>query len=1383
MNTSSGDSFSKGTEAVIRAVDEIRASWVDNPAVPPSENHRCLFRYAEELKVMQVNLREYAYSDNANDHEVVKAVFDYIIRAHGVYVSALYSWIEEATKKESDGASIAALPRVRKLLSAYDPLVKDKLRRYYNFAIMDPVERTNALLRRSASDAKSQLSFASQSAIDELLKKHNEEVACISDQLVDAKLNAEIAQQRASATEVEAQQALRCAKAEQKKAEAVLREKAEVVKQNRHLERELRKLQDLTRERMFPDAANVDMMPREQTGPDSMLEDGCRSQNGAQQDHLRTGAESFVHTKDCSVGKISAAHQSQNSSDCSQEVFKTYLEHQNRNEYITLASQIGYDGHNIAYVFYENQIRKLMEESPCADKRLEVLRASCIGQLREMINLFFGPMRNMPTSQRIERALDRMRERYGVSGGFVTEPEVVNIRTGPRIVHTITSLKSFNESLNTLEVFAHAHNELEKLGDQLLMEVAGRLPDVLKRRYLDFLVQYEMDLNRPGFTALRQFVVRELRIMTSEYGQGFFRSYEKERFCEPVSGNNVQVNKVDTKSGKFGRRNLERGCTRTRTNSLQMAVRAQGDGILEGESQSATGGTRKACEDWPSCCIHPLSKHKTADCRSFLDMGVEDRRRMVRDKDLCYFCFGHHLARNCKAKQYCNKCQGRHSVLLHLEAQPNQEDVSEGSAHLSHINAVETKINRELVDSDCPASVPLMVLKAVKTNSKPETSIPFYALLDTGADSNICTKELAEELFGWKPKERVSIQFLEETPKSYPCMKKSLCLKHGDETLVKLDKVTFIDKTLPYKECVPGKEEFERHDLPQGCFPVLPGRRRIDMILGTKDMRRFRLWETCSWKEILSREPLIGEHPLGPIYWGVKINECKSQQICTAHLINETPHYLNQVLEIVSAEHNISVDKCAEYVPTLLQDISCYYQDQLILEPNSEEMVMSKEDEMVLNFYQENLKETFDDNGHRRLQLKLPWRPGCPHTVPESLHIAKRRLKGQQKKLANHPERAFKYKEAFEKMKAEGHAEPVKKTEKEDSKSTHYITHFLTEQQKFRVVYNGALSINGHFGPDLVFGVLQQDKGLWPIGGTGTIRHYTKDCIGCIVRRQIKGNQLMAPLLAYRLKPFAHVFAYTASDFAGPFCIVVGRSTVRRWLCVFVCLTTTAIWIELVADLTTSAFLNAFRRFLCSTGFRTKFMRTDNGTNYVGANNVLKREVQTSLAQLQPSKYAQNKMDEWEVEWEFGPPEASHHGGIYERQIRTIRKALAALPDLHTRSPTEDDLLTCFKMAEYIINCRPLTKSPSDDGLPPPRPIDLMVGALDPRKNCAPPATSSPRDELRRGHRFTKRIAELWWDRWLKTYVSELQQRKKWRQETRDFQVGDLVPRRSTTVS
>ena len=51
-----------------------------------------------------------------------------------------------------------------------------------------------------------------------------------------------------------------------------------------------------------------------------------------------------------------------------------YLERQGRNEYINLASQIAYNGTNIAFVFYENQIRRLMEESPHQDQRLDLVR-------------------------------------------------------------------------------------------------------------------------------------------------------------------------------------------------------------------------------------------------------------------------------------------------------------------------------------------------------------------------------------------------------------------------------------------------------------------------------------------------------------------------------------------------------------------------------------------------------------------------------------------------------------------------------------------------------------------------------------------------------------------------------------------------------------------------------------------------------------------------------------------------------------------------------------------------------------------------------------------------------------------------------------------------
>ena len=101
--------------------------------------------------------------------------------------------------------------------------------------------------------------------------------------------------------------------------------------------------------------------------------------------------------------------------------------------------------------------------------------------------------------------------------------------------------------------------------------------------------------------------------------------------------------------------------------------------------------------------------------------------------------------------------------------------------------------------------------------------------------------------------------------------------------------------------------------------------------------------------------------------------------------------------------------------------------------------------------------------------------------------------------------------------------------------------------------------------------------------------------------------------------------------------------------------------------------------------------------------------MKAALADIGRSKCFQQHLQDWDLEWEFGQPEASHHGGLYERKIRTIRKAIGGLENVSIKKPNEDEFLTCCKLAEYIVNCRPLSKSPSDDGLPPLRPIDLMA--------------------------------------------------------------------------
>ena len=79
------------------------------------------------------------------------------------------------------------------------------------------------------------------------------------------------------------------------------------------------------------------------------------------------------------------------------------------------------------------------------------------------------------------------------------------------------------------------------------------------------------------------------------------------------------------------------------------------------------------------------------------------------------------------------------------------------------------------------------------------------------------------------------------------------------------------------------------------------------------------------------------------------------------------------------------------------------------------------------------------------------------------MEVARRRLVTQTRSTAAQPERASKYCETFERMKKEDHAELVEEEEDERTgeSSVHYLTHFATDQEKFRVVYNGALKING----------------------------------------------------------------------------------------------------------------------------------------------------------------------------------------------------------------------------------------------------------------------------------------------------------------------------------
>ena len=81
------------------------------------------------------------------------------------------------------------------------------------------------------------------------------------------------------------------------------------------------------------------------------------------------------------------------------------------------------------------------------------------------------------------------------------------------------------------------------------------------------------------------------------------------------------------------------------------------------------------------------------------------------------------------------------------------------------------------------------------------------------------------------------------------------------------------------------------------------------MILGAQDIRKFQVFDTCTWESKLPNEPLIGNHPLGTIFWEMKEDERGRGHLCAMHPVAKG-NYAEQILDIVATEHNIPIEEC-----------------------------------------------------------------------------------------------------------------------------------------------------------------------------------------------------------------------------------------------------------------------------------------------------------------------------------------------------------------------------------------------------------------------------------------------------------------------------------------
>ncbi|XP_059922878.1 uncharacterized protein LOC132468990 [Gadus macrocephalus] len=316
-----------------------------------------------------------------------------------------------------------------------------------------------------------------------------------------------------------------------------------------------------------------------------------------------------------------------------------------------------------------------------------------------------------------------------------------------------------------------------------------------------------------------------------------------------------------------------------------------------------------------------------------------------------------------------------------------------------------------------------------------------------------------------------------------------------------------------------------------------------------------------------------------------------------------------------------------------------------------------------------------------------------------------------------------------------------------------------------------------HQGRIFTEGAIRAD-GIWMVGAKRCIAKLLHKCVTCNKLRGKTAEQKMADLPPDRLStepPFTNV----GIDVFGPWSISTrrtrgGAAKSKRWAVFFTCLSVRAVHIELIEAMDTSSFINSLRRFLAIRG-PVKLIRSDCGTNFKGAC----KELQVLLQDDQEPNISKFLSAEG-CTWIFNPPHSSHMGGVWERMIGISRRILDSM--LSQTPPsllTHDVLSTTMAEVSAIINARPLTTISTDADAP----LLLTPNTILTQKVCCPyppPGCFVDADLHRRQWRRVQHLANTFWERWRREYVSTLQSRSKWQKSQPNIKEGDLVLLRVT---
>ncbi|XP_062614169.1 uncharacterized protein LOC134275907 [Saccostrea cucullata] len=657
-----------------------------------------------------------------------------------------------------------------------------------------------------------------------------------------------------------------------------------------------------------------------------------------------------------------------------------------------------FTGDPLRFVEWKTAFHALIERKGIPEQeRLFYLKRYVAGEALQAIDGFFYS----GSSSAYENARQVLQDRYG---------------------HPFVMQKAFRKRLENWPKITEGNSKaLRDFGD-FLLACRDATPQVPSLKILDDCSENQKLLSKlPNWAALRwNRQVQETVDSTGEYPlfSKFVDFVVKEAriVCNPVSSI-YALKDTDTKPARE-HKNSSRKANVLATNSTHL--------------HNATGtDMRPNLSDYCEKEGHPLFK-----CEKFNNLSIEDKRVVVRKKNLCFGCLRKgHRNKDCKKKHTCGICKGKHPTCMHEDESPTRKQ------QLEVKEASSFRVSRGYGHS---TSMIVPVWFSVQEN--PSHEILTYALLDTQSDTTFVLDETAAALHVNRQPTRLSLS----TMTSQHTINNSFRIQNLRVRGFKSTEFVTIDNAYT-RDFIPA----DRSHIPERktvmCWPHL--------------------------KELSNELP-----PLQSCEVGLLIGYNYPQALVPKRTLtgNENQPYGIQTLlgwSVVGYTDRTNSDITVVCHRTSVKELhSCTPRDVIktlekdFAHDKNEYIKISQDDIAFLNFMKENIQQHED----KHLEMPLPFKERP--SLPNNKSLALIRLDHLKRKLKRDQTYQEHYKTFMRDVLERGDAEPV--SSDGVSGNTWYIPHHGVyhprKPGKLRVVFDCSArykdaSVNEHLltGPDL----------------------------------------------------------------------------------------------------------------------------------------------------------------------------------------------------------------------------------------------------------------------------------------------------------------------------